>query len=52
MKKKPIYEHKVGSVELINAQTLSPTPHFHKEVEIIYIKTEVVMLMPIKIVSP
>ena len=38
MKKKPIYEHKVESVELINAQTLSPTPHFHKEVEIIYIK--------------
>lgn len=37
--KKVIYEHKVDPIRILSDATLSPTPHFHKEVEIVYIKS-------------
>ncbi len=36
--KKAVYEHKVEPIKIQNAPLLSPTPHFHKEIEIVYIK--------------
>ena len=38
MKEKPFYEHQDKSIKTFVGSLLCPTPHFHKEVEIIYIK--------------
>lgn len=39
MKNNVIYEYKAESVIVSKDTTLTPTPHFHKEIEIIYIKS-------------